>query len=210
MLAFDAFQQWCAAHPGKGPRGELTESRYYASSTFRDEFFEFIQNSYAPRDARTPRILLSILDYERALIHETPPPKGTPPEEVDASDVNLVPRIAKGVVITECAADYNRIVRCLRRKGDLRRVPRKSATIATRQHVDKRLDVIHLSPLSAQLLKLCDGERTVSEIASRLTSPKGAIADIPKDKVCLFGLEVLRQQGLIAMYGDPAANAAPS
>ena len=46
--------------------------------------------------------------------------------------------------------------------------PKKSTTIATRQHVDKRLDVVLLSPLSAQLLKLCDGERTVSEIANRL------------------------------------------
>jgi radical SAM superfamily enzyme YgiQ (UPF0313 family) len=207
MLSFDAFQEWYAAHPGKGPRVDLIESRYYASATFRDEFFEFVRDSYAARLARTPRVLLSILDHERALIHETPPPAGSTPENRDASDTSLVPRIAEGVVLTECTADYQRIVRCLRRKGDLRRIPKKSTMIATRQHIDKRLDVVHLSPLSAQLLKLCDGERTVSEIACRLQSSGRAISDIPKDKVCVFGLEVLRQQGLIAMHRDPAITA---
>ena len=117
------------------------------------------------------------------------------------------PHKDEGVVLTECTADYQRIIRCLRRKGDLRRIPRKSATIAMRQHVEKRLDVVLLSPLSAQILRLCDGERTVSEIARNLVPSSRAISDIPADKVCMFGLELLRQQGLIAMHCDPAVNA---
>ena len=205
--SFEAFREWYAAHPGKGPRDDLAEIRYYASTIFRDEFFEFVRHAYAPQLARTSRVLYSILDYERALITETPLPKDAAPESRDASDITLVPRIVEGVVLTECAADYQRIIRCLRRKGDLRRIPKKSATIATRQHVDKRLDVVLLSPLSAQLLKLCDGERTVSEIASRFVSKGRAISSIPTDKVCVFGLEVLRQQGLIALYQDPAITA---
>ena len=116
-----------------------------------------------------------------------------------------MPVIADGVVLTECAADYQRIIRCLRRKGDLRRIPKKSTMIATRQHADERLDVVMLSPLSAQLMKLCDGERTVSEIALRLIPSGRSISNIPTDKVCVFGLEVLRQQGLIAIH--PAVNA---
>jgi radical SAM superfamily enzyme YgiQ (UPF0313 family) len=198
--SFDAFRQWYAAHPGKGPRVELDESRYYASVTFRDEFLEFVRDDYAPRRARTPRVLHSILDYERALNTDTPPASRAVTENHDASDITLVPVLAEGVVLTECAADYQRIIRCLRRKGDLRRIPRKSTLIATRQHVDERLDVVLLTPLSAQILKLCDGERTVSEIAHRLVPEGRAISDIPTDKVCVFGLEVLRQQGLIAMH----------
>jgi hypothetical protein len=31
--------------------------------------------------------------------------------------------------------------------------------------------------------------------------------EIPTDKVCVFGLEVLRQQGLIALHHDPAVSA---
>ena len=105
---------------------------------------------------------------------------------------------SEGIAILESRVDLKR---------HLWKPPKKSATIATRQHVDKRLDVVLLSPLSAQLLKLCDGERTVSEIASRFVSPGRAISSIPADKVCVFGLEVLRQQGLIALHHDPSISA---
>ncbi|MBR0824379.1 B12-binding domain-containing radical SAM protein [Bradyrhizobium manausense] len=205
--AFEAFRNWYAATPDKGPRPGLQESRYYASITFRDDFFEFVRDVYAPRLARTPRVLHSIMDYERALIAETPLPADTAIDGHDVSDITLVPKLVDGVVLTECAADYQRIIRCLRRKGDLRRIPRKPATIATRQHADKRLDVVLLSPLSAQLLKLCDGERAISEIATRLVPASRSMANIPTDKVCMFGLEVLRQQGLIALHRESAISA---
>lgn len=205
LRSFEAFRRWYAARQGKGPQPGQQESRYYASMAFRNDFLEFVRDDYAPRLARTPRVLHCILDYEHALSTATASPPDAAPESRDASDVSLVPVIADGVVLTECAADYQRIIRCLRRKGDLRRIPKKSTMIATRQHVDERLDVVMLSPLSAQIMKLCDGERTVSEIASRLVPSGRAISDIPTDKVCVFGLEVLRQQGLIAIH--PAVNA---
>ena len=185
--------------PGKGPRPGMEESRYYACSTFRDEFFEFVRE-YAPATAGSARSLFSILDYEGALIAETPAPVSALPEDRSAADVSLVPVLAEGVSLTECTADYPRVVRCLRRKGDLRRIPKKPATIATRQHSDKRLDVVHLSALSAQILKLCNGDRTVLEIARDLVPEKKSIAAIPAEKVRVFGLEVLRQQGLIRLY----------
>lgn len=205
--AFEAFREWYATHSDRGPRPDLQESRYYASTSFRDDFFAFVRDDYAMRLARTPRVLHSILDYERALIAETPLPADIAIDGHDVSDITLVPKLVDGVVLTECTADYQRIIRCLRRKGDLRRIPRKPATIATRQHPDKRLDVVMLSPLSAQLLKLCDGARTVSDIADRLTPTGRSIAAIPADKVCMFGLEVLRQQGLIALHRDPGLSA---
>lgn len=205
--SFEAFRDWYIAHPDKGPRPGLQESRYYASLTFRDDFFEFVRDVYAPRLALTPRVLHSIMDYERALIAETPLPAETAIDGHDVSDITLVPKLVDGVVLTECTADYQRIIRCLRRKGDLRRIPRKPATIATRQHTDKRLDVVLLSPLSAQLLKLCDGERAISDIATRLVPASRSMANIPTDKVCMFGLEVLRQQGLIALHRETAISA---
>jgi hypothetical protein len=205
--AFEAFRQWYSVPPDRGPRPDLQESRYYASRTFCDDFIVFVHDDYAPQLARTPRVLHSILDYERALLAEIPLSAEVAAEDQGVSDITLVPRLIDGVVLTECAADYQRIIRCLRRKGDLRRIPRKPATIATRQHADKRLDVVMLSPLSAQLLRLCDGARTVSDIAGQLTPTSRTISAIPADKVCMFGLEVLRQQGLIALHRDPAPSA---
>jgi len=205
--AFEAFRQWYAAHPDRGPRPDLQESRYYASKTFCDDFIAFTRDDYARRLARTPRVLHAILDYEQALLAEIPPPTDVAPEDQHVADTALVPKLIDGVVLTECAADYQRIIRCLRRKGDLRRIPRRPATIATRQHADKRLDVVMLSPLSAQLLKLCDGARTVSDIAGRLTPTSRTISAIPAEKVCMFGLEVLRQQGLIALHRDLSPSA---
>lgn len=209
MLPFDAFRDWYAAHPGKGPRSGMEESRYYSCATFRDEFFEFVRE-WAPLNSRSARSLLSILDYERALIAETPLPVSALPEDRSAADVSLVPTLAEGVSLADCTADYPRVVRCLRRKGDLRRIPRKPATIATRQHSDKRLDVVHLSRLSAQILKLCDGDRTVSDIARELAPENKSVAAIPAEKVCVFGLEVLRQQGLIRLYAGHSATASPA
>ncbi len=60
-------------------------------------------------------------------------------------------------------------------------------------------EVRQLSPLSAELLSLCEGSLTVEEIAAEFRQNKIEVSGVPADKLCLAGLEILRQQRLIGL-----------
>jgi hypothetical protein len=108
-----------------------------------------------------------------------------------------VPQLMNGVHVMRLSADYKKIIECLRRKGRLNRVPTRPVTLVTRLTGDKRMEIVQLSRHSTELLNLCDGKRTVKQIAKGFSSLAGDFDGIPADKACLFGLELLCQQGLI-------------
>ena len=56
--------------------------------------------------------------------------------------------------------------------------------------------------IAGTLLRLCDGQRTVAEIADELSSLGIDVNGIPIDKVCLFGLMQLREDGFIKPLGS--------
>ena len=60
-------------------------------------------------------------------------------------------------------------------------------------------EVRQLTPLSSQLLDFCQGQLTVQEIAAEFLQRKIEIQGIPSSKVCLAGIEILRQQRLIGL-----------
>ena len=72
-------------------------------------------------------------------------------------------------------------------------------TIVTRETVEKRVEVLQLSPLSAELLGLCDGKRTVREIAVEFAQLNRGVDGVPAEKACIWGLELLRRQGLLVI-----------
>ena len=49
------------------------------------------------------------------------------------------------------------------------------------------------------MLGLCAGSLTVEEIAAELQQDKIGVSGIPADKLCLAGIEILRQQRLVAL-----------
>ena len=65
---------------------------------------------------------------------------------------------------------------------------------------DARSEVIQLAELSAKILVMCDGIRTVKQIADHIAVTEPPVGDILPEKVCLFGLELLRQQGLVVAH----------
>src|SRR5262249_45140292 len=116
---------------------------------------------------------------------------------------DATPRRAKNVAVTTIQADYKRLIKCLRRKDRLDRVPSSKVTLAIRAPAGKRRDVIQLSSLSAKLVALCDGRHTVAEIAARFASAAPELGGVPAERACVWGLELLRRQGLIAVAADP-------
>jgi len=53
------------------------------------------------------------------------------------------------------------------------------------------------------LLHLCDGQRTVADITREFSSLETGLTEIPADKVCLFGLGQLLDDGFIALSSLP-------
>ena len=213
VKVFDEFRAWRRDLVGKDS-GPDTDDRYYTGLAFRDDFIEFVRECYSKQLGRAKRAIGTMAGYEAALdaaelekVSDDLSTGAAPPQALDSS---AIPRVAEGVRLAELTSDYQRVIRCLRRKGDLRRIPPRPAVMATRQHPDKRVDVIHLSPLSAQLMQLCDGVLTVGEISDRFVLKGKQLADIPPRKACLFGLELLRQQGLIVPSNVPAQEAVPA
>src|SRR5437870_10069908 len=76
----------------------------------------------------------------------------------------VIPRMAEGVRLARLSSDYCRVIRYLRKKSRLGRIPIGPADVVARRRHDNRIEVLRLSPLSAQLLRLCDGARSVEEI----------------------------------------------
>jgi hypothetical protein len=45
---------------------------------------------------------------------------------------------------------------------------------------------------------MCDGTKTVAELVELFSAHPGTVENVTPEKVCLFGIELLRQQGFIA------------
>jgi radical SAM superfamily enzyme YgiQ (UPF0313 family) len=185
LKVFDAWRIWLAKNRPTHLASDPAAPPYYARSEFAEDLLEFVRTCYLSR-ARNRRAMRALLDFEMAfgLPNDKPPKR------------RGVPHIAPGVRIIRLDADYHRILDSLRNSEPLAAVPARRVVIAARNLGDQRLQVSRLSPLSAQLLTLCNGTLAPQQIARRLRLHK-AIAGIPREKVCLFGLAALREQGFV-------------
>src|SRR6185503_4198245 len=96
-------------------------------------------------------------------------------------------------------------IQSLRTRSDLRKIPeRKTMVVFSPQ--EKKTRVWQLAPLSLQLLRLCDGLRTVEKIAEALSLEEAGIDGIPAREVCQFGLSQLCRDGLLDFSAEPFEN----
>lgn len=109
------------------------------------------------------------------------------------------PQLLPGVRVIQVPADYQEIVRRLRQRSPLHDIPVRQVKLVIRRTVPGPAEVRQLSPLSAELLALCEGSLTVEEIAAEFRQRKIEVSGVPADKLCLAGIEILRQQRLIAL-----------
>jgi hypothetical protein len=90
-------------------------------------------------------------------------------------------------------------VRRLRQRSPLRDVPERPVKLAIRRGTEGDPEVRQLTPLSAELLNLCAENLTVSEMAAEFRQRKLEVSGVSADKLCLAGIEILRQQRRIAL-----------
>ncbi len=210
MKVFAAWREWRELNKGPYPNGNATS--YYAGCSFSGEFIEFVRSKYLPTSAKAQLAITSLVDYEESLeaTLRNPEKQASKSEQDEIKDCGglvtseRVPVLKPHVALTVLGANYNKTIKCLRRKGRLGRIPADQVTVATRQTPDKRLEILQLSELSTELLRLCDGNRTVSEIADEFYLYAQEIDGVPGRKASILGLELLRQQGLLALTNGPA------
>jgi len=204
LKVFDKWQVWRA---GKRPARPVPDEQCNSQSSaveFKEDFVQFVQDNYASTANNSGLRIKALVEYETAVrapgVREVSAPGESSVEPIGPREplgLDAVPCITKGLHLVILSADYKEVVRSIKRKGKLDRVPVTPVTLVTRKSAESTIEVIQLSDLSAQLLEICDGNRTVEQIVERFSSLGHTVDDIPLDKVCIFGLELLHQQGLI-------------
>jgi radical SAM superfamily enzyme YgiQ (UPF0313 family) len=217
--AVDVFQQWQEWRTRNGihfSNGDRTI--YYAQSQFPADFLRFVRLHYVPA-SNAPLAITALTEYEAALLggdHEpddeakggsqAPRPVSQSISQgplVEDSDELLSPEsrlhLRPEVDVIKLPADYQEIVRRLRQKGPLHDIPEKQVKVAIRRVPSGPAEVRQLTPLSAELLDLCADGLTVQEIAGEFFLRNIEIPGVPLYKACLAGLEILRQQQLLAL-----------
>src|SRR5579864_7442354 len=165
----DVFQQWQQWRTENGihfSNGERTV--YYVQPQFPADFLRFVRLHYIPI-SKAPLAITALADYEAALLAGN---SGRDQEQVSAgpneSEDLLSPesrlRLLPGVKVVKLPADYQEIVRRLRQKGALQDIPEKQVKLAIRRTQSGPAEVRQLTPLSAELLDLCENGFTVQEI----------------------------------------------
>jgi hypothetical protein len=212
----DVFQQWQEWRTKNGvhfPNGARTV--YYAQGGFPADFLRFVRLHYIPA-SRAPLAMTTLVEYEAALLgrdHESHIDGVRHPQEQVSGDGSgdssdeiedlLSPdsrlQLLPGVHVIRVPADYQEIVRRLQQRSPLNDLPGQPVKLVIRRTAPGPVEVRQLSPLSAELLGLCEARLTVKEIAAEFLQRKIEVPGIPADKACLAGIEILRQQRLIGL-----------
>ena len=197
---FQQWQQWRTEHGVPFSNGDRTA--YYAQSGFPADFLEFVRLHYIQAASQAPRAIAALVEYEAALLGRDHEANGIRPDPEDDDELmapDSRPQLFPGINVIEVPADYQEIVRRLRQRSPLHDIPDQPVKLAIRRTAMGPAEVRQLSPLSAELLDLCEGSLTVEEIAAEFRQNTTEVAGVPADKLCLAGLEILRQQRLICL-----------
>jgi radical SAM superfamily enzyme YgiQ (UPF0313 family) len=199
---FREFQLW------RGRRGEGTDAPdastasdawmpYYLRDEFRRDFLCFVEERFVRSgSSATAAAFSSLVAYETefdAVVAEDSAPE--PPRP--ALQVASVPALAANVRLVDVSVDYRKLLDVLIEGGSLDEVPQVRQRLASRQLPGCRPEVLQLSPLSAAVLALCDGRRTVAEVGREMARLPFDLHGISAGQACQMGLARLQRDGLI-------------
>jgi radical SAM superfamily enzyme YgiQ (UPF0313 family) len=205
----DVFQQWQEWRAEDGvhfANGDRTA--YYTQGGFPRDFLRFVRLHYVPAASKAPVAIATLAEYEAALLASDPESDDRRPNQEQVSNdmhsedllsPDRRPHLLPGISVIKLPADYQEIVRRLRQRSPLHDIANQPVKLAIRRTKPGPVEARQLSPLSAELLGLCEGTLTLKEIAAEFQQRKLEIPGVPADKACLAGIEILRQQRLIAL-----------
>ncbi|HKV92093.1 MAG TPA: radical SAM protein [Candidatus Angelobacter sp.] len=202
----DVFEQWQEWRGHNGIQffgGERTV--YYAQSSFPADFFRFVRLRYIPATSKAPLAITALLEYEEALLRQESVSDELIFSDKDQHDKDQLlamesrPQLLRGINVVTLQANYQEIIRRLRQGSALDDVPPQPVKLAIRRTREGEPEVRQLTPLSVELLDLCAEGLTVQEMRGEFILRGIEVAGVSPDKLCLAGLEILRQQRLIAL-----------
>ena len=117
-------------------------------------------------------------------------------------DETAVPYLIDSLFVVDLEVDYKELIESLRNKADLSEVAARDVTVVF-SNADDDFEVWQLPPLAGTLLRFCDGKRTVAEITREFSLLEIELNDIPAEKVCLFGLVQLVEDGVVGLSSVP-------
>jgi hypothetical protein len=91
-------------------------------------------------------------------------------------------------------ASYTKLMRSLMRKERFDSIPNESVLLGLLKDQEE-VKIIQLTRTSYELIRLCDGSRTINEIARQFSATKKL--GVPPLKASVYGLASLARQGLI-------------
>jgi radical SAM superfamily enzyme YgiQ (UPF0313 family) len=198
---FDDWMTWRAN--SRRPRlDDPIPYELYPSATFRKDLLSFVRAKYLDSGDAYAHLVGTVVAVDEAMLSLSEGAvrgeSNLPPREVKKAveiSLNTVPEISGHVRLLQVQSDYGKIVKCLIRNSDLARLPVVPQPLVVARAGEGHQITKH-SQRSYNLLRLCDGSRTIREIID-YSALSGRVADIPAEKANLYGLVLLLKQGLI-------------
>lgn len=205
LNVFDKWKIWKTSRLIDNLYSNADDIPYYSHRQFVEDFIEFSRTYYSNEMAREKRVISSIIEIENLFLTPKSDLAIESYEKLGSFSLTSFPYKSQGLHVARLNIDYKELIRCLRDKKDLKQVPNDNVTIAfletNREGLE--IDVRILSPLSEELLDMCNGSCTVSDIIFKSSLLKAQVNGIPYEKVCYFGLSRLFEQGLIEVSSQP-------
>jgi len=178
---------------------------YYSNKQFPKDFIEFVLSCYNNEITNSKIVISTIIEIENMFLTSVDNPIIESSEKTGIFSLTSFPYKPKNMHIVQLNIDYKELIQCLRKNKSFDRVSAKNVTIAFKMtnKNDIETDMRILSPLSEELLDMCDGSHSVNDIVDQFSSLKAQVDGIPANKVCYIGLNQLFQQGLIELSSQP-------
>jgi radical SAM superfamily enzyme YgiQ (UPF0313 family) len=187
---------------------KLYTNEYYSTPEFRRDFQNYLKEVYLTEVNPESVAVAGLLEYyQEALvaakgdIGPNSPANGTG----DAIKLESVPRLSEGVHVMRLEADVRQIIECLRAQTRPPQNALQPTTLVVRQSPGGNSRLTQIPKLSAQILEMCDGRKRVEDIVDQFSGRASEIDGIPSKAVCLCGLRLLGEWGIIR-YQQPSTS----
>jgi radical SAM superfamily enzyme YgiQ (UPF0313 family) len=201
LKVFERWQLWRGERRAAESDEDTGWTPYYSHRRFHKEFLEFVQACYLPEMARATSAVRAAARAEQVPMLYSPRPVA---DDTDRLTETTVPYRVQTRCVLDMDVDYKALIAALRNQTSLGDVPVRETTVVFGNEKG-RLDVWQLPPLSALLLRLADGKRTVAEIVREFRRNEMPIEGVSARKACLFGLMQLKADGFIGLSASPVA-----
>jgi radical SAM superfamily enzyme YgiQ (UPF0313 family) len=190
------YDEWRAWSRGLVPHQRGCDMRrYYGMWDFDRDFVRFLRSRPAQARSEFEGILLEFDEALLQVIREEPGESLTANVKVLESDVRLALR--PHVYVLRLASDVTRVVELLRAHQPPDESVHRPALVATRRVSEDEIEVVKISPLTAEFLELCDGRLTVDDVLHRFAAMCTPVGSLTAWDMATCALRMTYQRKLI-------------